>query len=49
MSTNTDDREESTASDDRQVFERLAERFEGEPVGEIAETVLQSFNEEANS
>ena len=36
--------------EEQALFERLAERFEGEDVGRIAEAVLQSSdNEEANS
>jgi hypothetical protein len=55
--SSTSDRSQSTASDrrgaltpdERETFEFLAERFEGEKVGELAELVLQSCNEEANS
>jgi len=37
--------------DERDLFERLADRYEGEDVGRICEVVLQSSdsNEEANS
>jgi len=45
----TDDSGDRTDSD-AAVFERLADDFEGEDVGEIAEAVLQSLDsEEANS
>lgn len=37
--------------EERELFERLAERYEGEPLGRIFEIALQSSpaNEEANS
>lgn len=42
-------RDGNLTSEERETFEFLAERFEGEKVGELAELVLQSSSEEANS
>jgi len=41
--------DDELSADERSTFEFLAERFEGEPIGEICEFVLQSSSrEEAN-
>lgn len=41
---------DTLTEDEQELFERLADRYEGEDVGRIAEAVLQSLdNEEAKS
>lgn len=53
MSTETTDSDRPTDEldeDELAVFERIAKRYPDEPVGEIANAVVQSeSNEEANS
>jgi len=40
--------DDELSEEDRAAFKRLADAYEGEPIGELCELVLQSSSEEAN-